>query len=293
MEIKFKKHLENIQREVISKSVDLDEDVKEFTVDIGDYQLNSKMFSISPRCIRCDLCVKECPVHAISSATMVRRSKVNDNCVKCEICAETCPVSCIYVMEVDSYVENDIDQVTYDIKEIKVPHRVLRMEEIYINHDKCVVCGNCTKFCPTNAISLRNVFSESETFEEIEKQSTLFKDLTSSMVADVIKVKDENEKYSQINESLCVGCGSCSNLCPQNAITLKRYLGPIIQTKELLINQNVCVQCYICEESCPVDAIKLEDGKLLLNTNKCIQCDVCSTNCPVSALKLKKLGEND
>ncbi|MDR2624516.1 MAG: 4Fe-4S binding protein [Methanobrevibacter sp.] len=290
MEIKFKKQMEDIQKEVVLKSMDLDEDVKDFHVDIGDHETKNRVLTISPRCVRCDLCLKECPVDAISSATMVRRSKVNDNCVKCEICAKTCPVSCIYVMEVNSKIDSLVNQVIYNFKELKVPHRVLKMEEISVDHSRCVTCGNCTKFCPTKAVSLRKVLVESESFEEINKHTTQFKDRNPFTLEKVIRVESTNEKYTYINQDLCVGCGSCSNLCPQNAITLKRYLGPIIQTKKLLINQDICVQCYLCEESCPVDAIKLENGKVVLDDDQCIKCDVCHGECPVVALTLENIS---
>ncbi|GAA5818903.1 MAG: 4Fe-4S binding protein [Methanobrevibacter sp. CfCl-M3] len=292
MEIKFKKQMEDIQKEVVLKSVDLDEDAKDFHIDIGDYETKNRMFTISPRCVHCDLCVKECPVNAISSATMVRRSKVNDNCVKCEICAKTCPVSCIYVIEVKSKLDNKANQVTYSLEEVKVPHRILKMKEIAIDHKKCVTCGNCAKFCPTNAVSLRRVWAETETFEEVSAHNSLFKDVNPLRIDEVMKVENTDEKYTHINNALCVGCGSCSNLCPQSAITLKRYLGSIIQTKRLLISQDTCVQCHLCEESCPVDAIKLENGRVVLDNDKCIKCDVCHNKCPVVALTLENIDEN-
>ncbi|MDR2830906.1 MAG: 4Fe-4S binding protein [Methanobrevibacter sp.] len=289
MEIKFRKKIEDFRKELIFKSVNLNKDVKEFNIKIKNYETKNRIFTISPRCVRCDLCVKECPVDAISSATMVEKSKINEKCVKCEICAKTCPVSCIHLMEVNSKVDSAENKVVYNFKELKFPHRVLRMEEININQEKCVNCGNCTKFCPTKAVSLRRVLSESESFEKVNKQITQFKDKNPSTLEKVIKVESTNKKYTYINQDLCVGCGSCSNLCPQSVITLKRYLGPIIQTKKLLINQDICVQCYLCEESCPVDAIKLEYGKVVLDNDKCVQCDVCNSKCPVSALSLENI----
>ena len=38
MEIKLKKQIETLEREITLKSVDLDEDVDDFNVDIRDYQ---------------------------------------------------------------------------------------------------------------------------------------------------------------------------------------------------------------------------------------------------------------
>jgi ferredoxin len=97
----------------------------------------------------------------------------------------------------------------------------------------------------------------------------------------------EDRKYPYIKKKLCIGCGSCANLCPQGFISIERTLGPIIETKFLEINQDACVQCNLCEENCPVEAIRLEDEKIILDNESCIRCNVCSTKCPVNALSLK------
>lgn len=276
MEITFKKNKENLLREVLLKSADLDEDISDSNIEIGEYFVEDKFITISPRCVRCDLCVKECPINTITSPSFFKRSRIKDNCVKCEICPQTCPVSCIYVLETeatisDNKIDNvdnenntlnavdfytaDFNSVEYTLKEKKIPHRVLRMEDISIDLSTCDSCGNCIKFCPTNAISMN---------------------LDNSL---------------GIDKKLCIGCGSCSNLCPLDAIELKRFLGPVIETKELLINQDTCVECYLCEESCPVEAISLANGKVVLDDDKCIKCNVCSTRCPVSALTLNYLDK--
>jgi ferredoxin len=268
MELSFKKKVENLQREVLLKSVDLDDDIDDFQIDIGDYSNSDRILTISPRCVRCDLCVEECPVDAIVSSNSIRRSRVKDNCVKCEICAQTCPVSCIYLLETNSIIGHEKGEIDFNFNEIKVPHRVLRMESVDVDKKKCVACGTCLKFCPTKAISLIN--DDEIDFHEDLKRSTL-----------------KSKEYSFIDEKLCIGCGACSNLCPQNAITIERFLGSIIETKQLLIDQNSCVECLLCEESCPVGAITLKDDLVVLDDNKCIRCNVCSTKCPVSALKLE------
>ncbi|KZX12603.1 4Fe-4S binding protein [Methanobrevibacter curvatus] len=270
MEIIFKKQLESLQHEVVLKSVDLDDDIEDFQVDIEDYSLTENIFSISPRCIRCDLCVEECPVGAITSSTSIKRSRIKNNCVKCEICTQTCPVSCIYLMEASADIDTENDEVKFSLKERKSPHRILKMDEIAVDHSLCVGCGSCTQFCPTKAINLKD-FSTVET----------------PIGENYSKLKYNN--FADVKKDLCIGCGSCSNLCPQTAINLKNFLGPVIITKRLLIDQDTCVECQLCEENCPVEAIKLENGSIILDNKKCIKCNVCSTKCPVNALNLEKM----
>lgn len=272
MEIKLKKPIKNLQKEVLVRSIDLEDDIEDFQLNIGNYESNDKFITISPRCVRCNLCVEECPVDAISSPSFVKESKIQDNCVKCEICAQTCPVSCIYVMEADSNIDKEKNNIEYNLNNIKVPHRVIRMEDISIDRNKCGNCETCVKFCPTNAISIKDK-SLIEVSEDTE----------------FLSLEDGN--YPFIKKSLCVGCGSCANLCPQEAINLKRILGPLIENKCLSIDQDICAECNLCEETCPVEAIKLEDGKIILDNSKCIKCNVCSSKCPVNALSLNNTAK--
>ena len=188
MEIKVKKPIERLEREITLKSVDLDEDINDFSVDIQDYKYGEKLISISPRCIRCNICYEECPVQAISSATALKTAKIHENCVQCEICVQSCPVSCIYLLETESEIDKE-DGVMYSLNEIKIPHRTLKMEDISIDRNYCIGCGSCIKFCPTNAISLRS----REYIEAHGESCPDDKDMTDSTV------------YSYIDKNRCVG----------------------------------------------------------------------------------------
>lgn len=251
MDISFKKKVEDLQKEVALKSADLEDQVEDFEVEIEKCSVSDKFINISPRCVRCNLCVQECPVDAIDSANAIKPAKILNNCVKCEICAQTCPVRCINVLKSTATVD---DQVDYRLESIDVPHRVIRMKSIEVSPEKCTSCGTCAKLCPTQAITV------------------------------------ENGLPAEINKDLCVGCGSCASVCSRKAITLEREVGPVIVTKELLIDQDTCVECLICEENCPTGAIKLENGEIVLDKDKCILCEVCSTKCPVNALKLERMA---
>jgi ferredoxin len=148
------------------------------------------------------------------------------------------------------------------------------MESIDIDRTKWDDCGDCIKFCPTNAITLKN----KSIIEAAD--NTKYPNL-------------EDRDYPYIEKKLCIGCGSCANLCKNDVITLERTLGPVIITKKLHIHQDACVQCLLCEENCPVDAICLKGDQVVLDDEKCIRCHVCSSKCPVNALNLKDLADVD
>ncbi len=269
MEIKVKKPIERLEKEIILKSVDLNEDIEDFSVEIQNYKFSEKLMSISPRCIRCNICVEECPVNTISSSTILKTARIGDECVQCEICVQSCPISCIYILETESEIDKD-DAVNYTLKDIKVPHRNLRMLDISIDRNYCTGCGSCTKFCPTNAISLESC----EYIEAHGESCPDSNDLTNSTV------------YSYVDKDRCIGCGSCVNLCINGVINLKRDLGPVVIYKHVDYNPDLCVGCSLCEENCPVNAAHYVDGNVIVENDKCIRCKECTTHCPVGALEL-------
>ena len=65
-------------------------------------------------------------------------------------------------------------------------------EEAVINLDNCIVntdgvhCGNCSKHCPANAIRMVRKEPDSDNWLRIPT----------------------------VNESRCIGCGACENVCP-------------------------------------------------------------------------------
>ena len=132
----------------------MDLEDSEFKPEIEECQLEGKFITISPECVRCNLCVEECPVDAIAEAKSTKPAKILENCVKCEICAQTCPVKSINVTESTSYVNEE--DVKYRLRDLKIPHRTLRMKNIDVNAGKMRFMCNCVKFCPTGAIKVED-----------------------------------------------------------------------------------------------------------------------------------------
>ena len=54
-----------------------------------------------------------------------------------------------------------------------------------------------------------------------------------------------------INRDECVGCGTCVDDCPTDAISMD---GENIA----VVNADECIDCGACVDSCPTDAISME-----------------------------------
>ncbi|MDR2654339.1 MAG: 4Fe-4S binding protein [Mycoplasmataceae bacterium] len=58
-------------------------------------------------------------------------------------------------------------------------------------------------------------------------------------------------KKAVVNKKMCIGCGSCTNVCPKDAISLK--------SGKSVIDMKKCIGCGSCTNVCPTEAIELED----------------------------------
>ena len=270
MNVTFIKQMKNLEREVLLKSVELDDDGDDFQFELEDFSSSQEIIAIAPRCVRCNTCVSECPVNAIEPANIFRLAKITDKCVKCELCVQTCPVSAIKLID-NSVVyndENDEGVIEYNLSNVSSAHRVVRMNNISIDYSQDNNWDDCANLCPTNAFTLefKDFFEERNLCEDIELI--------------------DDELYPYINEKMCIGCGACVEISlNDNAIELDRYIGPIVHSRNLDINHESCVNCYLCEENCPTGAIELVDGEVVLDDDKCIRCVQCTNHCPVGALK--------
>ena len=270
MNVSFIKQMKDLEREVLLKSVELDDDGDDFQFELENFSAEDEIIAIAPRCVRCNTCVGECPVNAIEPANIFRIAKITDKCVKCEICVQTCPVSAIKLIDNSvSYDEADErDVIEYRLSNVKSPHRVVRMNNISIDCSGDNNWADCANLCPTNAFTLE--------FKEF------FEERNMDLGIDLI----DDELYPYINEDMCIGCGACVQISlNHNAVELDRYLGPIIHSRVIEVNHDLCVNCFLCEENCPTGAVELLDGGVVLDNDKCIRCIECTRHCPVGALK--------
>lgn len=273
MNISFDKQISSLEREILLKSVEIHDSGDDFQFELNKFFSQKEIIAIAPRCIRCNMCVDQCPVDAIEPANIFKIAKITHDCVKCEICVQTCPVSAIKLIDNKvSYNHDEGDEaIEYNLASISRPHRVVRMNDISIDYSNLANYDNCAKFCPTDAFTLE------------------FKSYFEELCIDVDIELEDDVLYPVINKKLCIGCGACVQFCENDSVKLDRTIGPIVHTKNLEINQDECVNCYLCEENCPVEAIWLDEEKVVLNNDKCIRCINCTSHCPVGALNFVEI----
>lgn len=273
MNISFDKQISSLEREILLKSVEIHDSGDDFQFELNKFFSQKEIIAIAPLCIRCNMCVDQCPVDAIEPANIFKIAKITHDCVKCEICVQTCPVSAIKLIDNKvSYNHDEGDEaIEYNLASISRPHRVVRMNDISIDYSDLANYDNCAKFCPTDAFTLE------------------FKSYFEELGIDVDIELEDDVLYPVINKKLCIGCGACVQFCENDSVKLDRTIGPIVHTKNLEINQDDCVNCYLCEENCPVEAIWLDEEKVVLNNDKCIRCINCTSHCPVGALNFVEI----
>jgi ferredoxin len=120
--------------------------------------------------------------------------------------------------------------------------------------ENCTGCTACEKRCPTTAIS------------------------------------GEPKKAFFIEPALCIDCGACGVICPDEAIldtwgnvtkVLKRQERPIA-----VVHPENCNGCGVCVDVCPFDCISPSPdnvagylGKVEVNEKTCVGCKLCEEVC--------------
>lgn len=84
--------------------------------------------------------------------------------------------------------------------------------------------------------------------------------------------------------NVCNQCGECINICPAQAIRRDK-LGVV------RINKKDCVGCFMCVGFCPENAMRQHDE--YIEPFKCIACGLCAKKCPSGALYIAERDDSE
>ncbi|MDR0852418.1 MAG: 4Fe-4S binding protein [Clostridiales Family XIII bacterium] len=141
---------------------------------------------------------------------------------------------------------------------------------ISVDMNACILCGICSKKCPTDAITV-----------------------------------DRDAKTWSIQRMRCIQCSCCVEVCPKKCLinessytipdvmkvadTYEKPEDPADAPAENLVCDDSCVYCGICAKKCPVEAITVDRAAKTwaVDHEKCTRCGFCVESCPKKSLKIE------
>ncbi|QYZ78367.1 4Fe-4S dicluster domain-containing protein [Methanofollis formosanus] len=54
-----------------------------------------------------------------------------------------------------------------------------------------------------------------------------------------------------------------------------------------VVDADLCVGCETCVDECPVEAITMEDGIAVIDKDLCTDCGTCVDVCPAEAIQME------
>jgi len=115
---------------------------------------------------------------------------------------------------------------------------------------------------------------------------------TCSAVCPFDAVTLDDDRVVHIDREKCTGCGKCVEACPVNIIELV----PMDMRVHVKCSSHdkgkrakevckvACIGCQLCAKKCPHDAIHMEDDLAVIDYAKCQNCGVCAAVCPTGAI---------
>jgi Fe-S-cluster-containing hydrogenase component 2 len=54
-----------------------------------------------------------------------------------------------------------------------------------------------------------------------------------------------------------------------------------------IVDSDLCVGCETCVDECPAEAIAMEDGIAVIDKDLCTDCGTCVDVCPAEAIQME------
>ncbi|HQO38995.1 MAG TPA: 4Fe-4S binding protein [Spirochaetota bacterium] len=97
---------------------------------------------------------------------------------------------------------------------------------------------------------------------------------------------------SQNPAGMCSCCGDCCGVLG----AIKKFPAPaelVFSNYQSSVDDSLCISCGACVEICPMEAITLSAaGPAVVDLKRCIGCGLCSMKCPSDAIRLAQKAED-
>lgn len=179
-----------------------------------------------------------------------------------------------------------------DVQKIIEKHEYIAVTNCYCRHEKILLndpckldapVHNCLLFGKNAQFSVKYGFAES--ISKAEAKRILKESEDYGLVHKAFHTHQNPEREEEAVCSCCKCCCGVFQLHYKGVApihTLSSYIARVDEEK--------CVGCGTCIEKCPMEAIELRNTLAELNVNRCIGCGVCSYHCPNDAIKLERTG---
>ena len=230
------------------------------------------------KCNGCGMCMYNCPTNNIT----IEDGIVYGICSRCGVCAEEYPECRVdgfeYEKEKQLTLIRSLNILNPPIDNLpsKKDSKVKEVSRGYFGTDldKCVLCGRCEEYCPTNAIHVKVDWDDG-----ICRQCRLCEDVCPN---------GSMNKLQIVNKSTCTLCLNCMKACPNNAISVDNSNIVINKLNQKPTGSFIsCLNCGLCADLCENESLKRDEGKLrydpTIDTEN-VTHDVAIHYCPINTL---------
>ena len=179
----------------------------------------------------------------------------------------------------------EIKRYVEEYNDIALVHCYCRHAKDLIN-DPCKLGAsknNCFLFDKTARFGIEQGFGRPVSKEEAIKILREAED--EGLVHKVFHVHSDTNKGIEAICNCCKCCCGMINMYYRGAAPLHTMSSYIAN-----VDEELCIGCGTCVEKCPMETIDLVDTIAVVNEDMCIGCGVCAHHCPEEAMHLKRIG---
>lgn len=199
------------------------------------------------------------------------------------------PISRVVPIEEEIEVPKEIVFPYDEVSKIIDKYDDISISYCYCRHEKdlleksCKVTEereNCFMFGKSAIFAIKYGFGKPISKEEAKK--VIKKAADDGLVHKAFHIHQDPQKDEEAFCNCCKCCCGISQLYYRGCVpmyTIANYMPKV--------SEDDCIGCGTCIEKCPMEAISLEDDKAHINEEICIGCGVCAHLCPEDAVSLE------